>query len=95
MSATRLGIYHSFPGEREGHVRVGAFSLDPSGRARLEVADERARAELEDLERGVGSASLRRRVTPSEGAVFLSALEEELVNSTYWRLADESPDPDR
>lgn len=88
---TCVELLYCFPGDDDQRLnRIGNFRLDTTGIARLEVYDERARAELEDLAAGVRPGSLKRCVLPAEGPIFLAALAELFANSRDHVVVDKS-----
>jgi hypothetical protein len=78
-----------FPDADGTYTRGGSFQVDQSGQAVLSVEDESVRADLEKIAEGVGPRSLKRRVDPSEGDLFLDAVLEQFANSSYVRVVDE------
>ena len=79
-----------FPAADGAYRRGGSFQVNQTGQAVLTVEDESVRADLEKIAAGVGPRSLKRRVDPSEGDVFLDAVLEQFANSSYVRVVDES-----
>jgi hypothetical protein len=93
---TKVGVFHAFSGDVEhGYVRVGGFHVDPrTGVAELEVTDERAREQLEDLAGGVASRWHKQGAKPADGSLFLRVLWEAFANTSQWRVSDESIEMD-
>lgn len=86
----KVTIYTDVDGE-PGYTRVGVLHLR-DGSVSLEVIDDRARQQLEKVTADAAPYSLKRRVTPDEGEVFLKAIVEQYSYSSYWRMVPESDD---
>lgn len=82
-----IGVY--VPGPGSEYRRVGRFSLDETGQAVASAVDAAADRQLKEFAAHVAPPSMRRRVEPSEGEVFLAAMFEQFRGSSYVRVVDE------
>jgi hypothetical protein len=86
MKAPGLILYFH---QTEGSHEVARMRLGADGTVRATVTDPAWKEHVDKLMTQVGSNTLQRPVAPSEGQVFLDAVRDNLVQSTYWSIAEE------
>jgi hypothetical protein len=89
-SSTGCDLYSLLSGSP---VLAAHFALGADGTVTAQVVDASTADFVKGLMAGVGSRDLRRKVEPSEGAVFLDALRAELGTASYWSVVEPGVQP--
>lgn len=90
-----LSVYHSFPSQAAcGYQKVAEVHVDPtSTRTSLVILDERCRAVLERLGRGIVPQPGAPVVALEDSDTFFDVLCSLFRHSSYWRVVRESATP--